>query len=472
MRVVFNNREVIFTAPKAVVNALDDRTAYYVAGFMFSPLWKSKRWDGKEHLLKKRKTHNKIPIGLLGDLMDVARAHDVEIAEVVDQRRRPPTGRVVFSKWNPKFQLRDYQKAALDAILAERGYETGKGLIRIPTRGGKSVVMAAAIHHLGVRAVVLVQSQMLLEQTVKLFEEVLQIPIGQIGKGVWDPGPVTVASCQTLTRRAEHDEARDLFASVDLVIFDEAHHLSGESWRGMLESIDAFYKVGFSATLYLSKKKENPKGTIWVRAVTGPVLSSCEPSDLIRAGWLIQPEVELVKVEGPKLAGVEWKDVYQLGIVEHAARNALVVDAVVRHHRAGLQVLVVTERIEHTYALAHLLSEAGIRCGLVTGETDARHRRRLVERYTSGELHALIGTVFGEAIDIPAIEAVVTAEGGKSQIAAMQRFRCLTPADGKHRAILTDFMDLHNPVLAKHSLERMRFYKEHELFKLKVVADG
>ena len=252
-------------------------------------------------------------------------------------------------------------------------------------------------------------------------------------------------------------------------VVHNCHHLQGKSWRAVLGNVDAYYKVGFSATIFLAKGKEVPRGTIWIRAATGPILSSREPSDLIRAGWLIQPWVELVRVEGPAVEADGWADTYQRGIVDHEVRNRLVVEHTLRHHRAGLQVLVVAERVEHTADLARRLQDEGLRVGAVTGTTPAATRKRLILAYSDRRLDVLVGTVFGEAVDIPAIEAVVNAEGGKSEIAAMQRFRCLTPAEGKDAAVLVDFLDFQHKLLAKHSLERMRIYREHEMFRLRTL---
>lgn len=469
MRVLFDNCGIVFNGPPAVARTLDERTAFYVTGFQFSPAWKAGRWDGKEHLLRKRKGGHWAPIGLLGDLLAIARAQDVEVE--LDDRRRAPSDpyATVEANWNPKFQLRDYQEEAVSAIVKERGPLTGKGLVQIPTRGGKTVVMAAAIERLRLPTLVLVQSQLLLDQTVALFRDALGIRVGRVGSGVWDPGPVTVASCQTLARRAKDEETQELFRSFDVVFFDEVHHLSGPVWRGLLEEIDAFCKIGFSATIYLNTGKEAPKGSIWVRATTGPILAKREVSDLIRAGWLVQPWIELVRVDGPKIEGEGWSTIYRRGIVEHPGRNAAVVDAAVRHHEAGLQVLVVADQVDHTHALTAKLQDLGVRAEAVVGTTSAADRRALIRDYKAREIQALVGTVFGEGVDLPAIEAVVNAEGGKSKIAAMQRFRCLTPADGKDTAILTDFMDLHHPLLARHSRERLGIYRENEMFRLRIV---
>lgn len=467
MDLVLDNRRVVFEAPRDLAETLDRRTAFYVKGFMFVEAFKRGHWDGREHLVKRWQPKKApgwytVPIGLLGEVLAVARAKGVEF--VVHDERRRPSPVPIDVDWNPEIELRDYQETAVAAVLQDRGLETGKVLLDMATRSGKTVVAAGVIGQLRVRTLFLVQSQMLLEQTVDVFRNTLRTEIGVVGRGVWDPRPVTVASVQTLTRRAEQEECRDLLNSFDLVFCDEVHHLSGEVWRDLLLGIDAFWKVGLSATIFLHKKKENPKGTIWIRAAIGPIAFSVTPSELIERGYLVPPRVVVHRIEEPQTPGDEWHALYEAGIVHHPTRNAKIVELAQLRSSEGHPVVVVVARHDHVHLLDHAMTEAGLRVGVVIGPTPMDERRRLVQAFERREIDVLLGTVIGEGVDMPAVSSVIVAEGGESPIRAVQRFRNITPAPGKDTAVLDDFADKHNRTLAKHSLARFKIYRSHAGF--------
>jgi superfamily II DNA or RNA helicase len=812
---ILDNRSAVFEPPRRLLELLDKRTAFYVKGFYHSPAFKARHWDGKEHLVKRFKPHSRkfkgwyvAPSGLLGEILAIADALGVEVT-IRDERRRPATDRV-RTNWNRAYDLRDYQERVIDQALADRGPATGKVLIEMPTRSGKTVVAAGIIHRLALRTLFLVQSELLLRQTLDAFRTILGVPIGRVGAGVWDPASITVASIQTLTRRAEQDECRELLSSFDCVIFDECfaagtpvqtpagpvpieqirvgdevitfdpeadafrvervteimvrvssdlfrvvidgeefivtgghpwfslddgwlnsaslarklleegpdavrvrvwdrnpfggfpreaevicerawnegreeagrhdlydvryrcdrlggdcteslencqagvlfvgvprrepfsdivgddgrdespiclgsdagaqsdavrgdprqglpaapgggasstdpgrkrvgldrtpadasgspggtlggrvgdrcsplvardaeelqtglgtrgdeggdrggrpvafhpeaagtrptegcvsgldrvdghpvlqrgrvefvgrlpgscpvynfgvsgthtyvvgrvgavvhncHHVCGERWRDLLMEIDAFWKIGLSATIFLHEKKENPTGTIWVRAALGPVAAKITTKELIEQGQLLAPTVYVHPIRDPVVFADEWAGVYHHGIEVHQVRNAKIVEIALQRDAQGLQIVVVTRTHAHTEILERMLVAEGLRVGTIIGPTPAGRRQRLIKLFKAGELDVLLGTVLGEGVNIPEIGSVIVAEGGTSEVRGLQRFRCLTPSPGKDRATLDDFADMHHRILAKHSLARFRLYRKQGGFNLK-----
>lgn len=467
---VINNRIAAFNVSRSFSNMVDNRTSFLVPGYFFADAFKNGFWDGREHLVKKSKDHQgwmECPVGLVDEILKVARVEGVELA--VTDLRRPPSHRIETT-WNPRFNLRPYQEECVAEALLDRGLVTGKGLLNIPTRGGKTVIAAAIIHRLGLRTVFFVQSEMLKRQTVALFENALGVKVGTIGSGVWDPGPITVASLQTLIRHiGKTDECAEFLGSADVAFFDEVHHSQGDKFRDVFFATDAFYKFGLSATLFFNKKKETPKGTIWIRGTCGPILYKIEPSDLIRMGYLVPPRITMTQIVGPPIMTDYYPDARSLGIVRCAPRNQAIVDRAVRCRDEGMLSVVIVKEIEHCSVLLQMMEDRGLRVGVIVGETPSAERIKVVKKYEERKLDVLLGTVFGEAVDIPSIEAVIVAEGGKSEIATTQRFRNLTPAPGKTRAELFDFADLHHPVLAGHSRARLKVYRGHTGFD--VVLD-
>jgi superfamily II DNA or RNA helicase len=189
-------------------------------------------------------------------------------------------------------------------------------------------------------------------------------------------------------------------------------------------------------------------------------------------GYLIRPTIIMVGIHEPKIeVGGSYATVYNRLIVHNDYRNAKIVEKVNEAIGQGMRTLVTTSKsLEHIEILDELLRREGYSVAVLTGATTASERKRLVNAYKKGKVDVLLGTVLGEGVDIPEVECVVNAEGGKSDIRTMQRFRNLTTAPGKTRAVMYDFTDWTHKYLARHSLARFRAYRANEMFKI-VVED-
>jgi superfamily II DNA or RNA helicase len=84
-------------------------------------------------------------------------------------------------------------------------------------------------------------------------------------------------------------------------------------------------------------------------------------------------------------------------------------------------------------------------------------------------VHAVVGTVLGEGVDIPELEVVINAEALCSKTAVLQRMRNLTQSEGKDSAFMIDFFDHTHPKLAAHSKARIAMYQGIRGF---TVIDG
>ena len=227
MKIKVTNRNIHFEPGDEVeegeLDELADETAYTVEGAQFSKEYRMGRWDGRVELLQYRRGRWKAPVGLLEDVFE-----RFPRCEVEDARRQPGVQASLCLDPSVIPKLRPYQQEALEAVLEDRGILTGKGLLRLPTRSGKTVIAAGIIAKHGGRAVFFVNSQMLLEQTVRFFRKVIQgeAPDGsqlvaQYGGGVNEIGWITVASVQSVTAHLDRPEMKGLLGAVDLAFFDE-----------------------------------------------------------------------------------------------------------------------------------------------------------------------------------------------------------------------------------------------------------
>lgn len=77
--------------------------------------------------------------------------------------------------------------------------------------------------------------------------------------------------------------------------------------------------------------------------------------------------------------------------------------------------------------------------------------------------------MFGEGIDIPSLQAVILADGGKSVLNFYQKIgRALRPYKEKKRAVVIDFVDNEIKYLYNHSKKRINHCKKEPKFVIKI----
>ena len=76
----------------------------------------------------------------------------------------------------------------------------------------------------------------------------------------------------------------------------------------------------------------------------------------------------------------------------------------------------------------------------------------------------------GEGVDIPEVECVINAEGGKDEKKTWQRQRNLTIVEGSDKVpIMIDFYDDTCSYFRRHSKARLRVYKSEPEFKTEIL---
>jgi superfamily II DNA or RNA helicase len=482
----YDNRHVFIQgADLSTLRRLEAVTSYRVAGYMYSPGYKAGWWDGREHLLKNSaKLGWHAPVGLLQDIINELERLEIE-TKLRDERKLHGERRhIVFSDGGRP--LRPYQQRAVKAVTVKaKGLPWfGRGIIKMPIRSGKTKTSAKLISMFGVRTLFIVPSQMLMYQTVKSFEEAFpEEHIGMVGDGVWNPRFVTVATVQTLHKmrgRKKDGEKpavprdvryQELVSNTDLVIADEVHHFAGGGeWHKVLQDFDSIFKVGLSATAFLDSESEQERGVIWLKATCGDVQIDIPTSLLIEQGFLMKQNVRMYTMREPKtIATMKWSQTLrERAITGNEARNKKVAEFATLYSK-DMKVLIVSNRLEQIGKISQILLDYGTKHETVTGKDKQDAREDKVAGFLSGEYNVLVGTVFGEGVDIPAVEVVVNAEGGADVKNTIQRMRNMTVSEGKKMAILIDFMDLMNPYFEKHSLARLATYQSESAFDVEVL---
>jgi superfamily II DNA or RNA helicase len=468
-----------------VVKVLEKTCSYRVEGYMFSPAWRARVWDGREHLMKfSRSSGYTLPTGLAVSvartLKKIGEPFTVKDRTVVRNKRQP------FELISPD-PTRGYQEEAIAEMLSSPF--PGRGILKSPVRSGKTRMGGEMIARIGLPTIMTVPSKSLLHQTYDSFSSYFpNMTIGRIGDGFYEPRYITVATMQTLLkmrgreavkkkgkkkakpaipRDARYDELMTMF---DVNINDEIHRLKGTgSWHEVAYEIDARYKIGLSATVYLDNDTEQSRGAIWMIATHGPMRVDIPVSRLVSEGFLMRQNVEIHKVRIPDFRGAGWSTTMRQRCIDtNSSRNRLIARLARDKVDQGLRVLVIARHREHISLLHEELEGVGLTVAVVHGNTTQSRREQAADDLSDGSVDVVVGNVFGEGIDLPAVEVVINAEGGKGDIQTVQRQRNLTISKGKKKAILIDFIDLTNETLEEHSLARLAMYRSEPSFKVRV----
>jgi superfamily II DNA or RNA helicase len=459
--------------------AIDNKCSYKIAGYFFSPAYKSRRWDGKEHLFKFTKTNGyHAPVGMLTDIVDVLNKKKVKYSVSFKTNLKHDK---VDLEWNNEIQLRDYQNEAVKAMF-DKPFP-GRGVLKMPIRSGKTKTVAKIIQKIGRPSIFVVPSKWLLYQTINSVKECIpNVEVGQIGDSVYDPKFVTVATIQSLAKmapirgtkkresRQAHPDYFGLMTRFDLGIFDECHHIRGQGdWHRVFLDLEARFKIGISATVFFDNTKEQEAGIIWLRGNCGPIKCDIPTSRLIKEGFLLPQHVKIYKVEEPNLQNSRYSATLKKRcITENQYRNKMIASLVEEH--LPMKTIIIANEHNHIARICNELLELDIDFRTLTGRDKQSRRDSVVEDFVSGRFNVIIGNVLGEGVDIPEVECVINAEGGKDEKKTWQRQRNLTIVEGSDKVpVMIDFYDDTCSYFRRHSKARLKVYKSEPEFKTEIL---
>jgi len=419
-----------------------------------------------------RNSDNSFPTGwLFSKIIPVLKQLNLEY-ELIDKRQS-----LEYKLLNIElpFGLREYQKVAIDKAV-----KTERGILHLPTGSGKTAIAAMILAQFGLPTLYIVPSLLLIEQTVKEFRKWFKDDIvGMIGEGVVDVKLINVATQQTLWSRHKTDLFKQLVENTKVLIIDEAHkvekpqarskHLGNTWYRVAMQMENARIRLALTAT----PGKEGQYSRELLEGVTGRIIYRISVSELIKLGYLSPVKVYIYEVPVERTSR-KWKEAYSVGILNNTARNIIIAKLARKYAEQGKRVLVVVDRItSHGQRLYSLLSDCA---EVLYGNANRKRRAEVLQAFKTRKVPVLISTLIKEGVDIPELEVVILAnagKGGENGRKLLQTIgRGLRIASGKQEAIIIDFFDKDKGLLQKHSRERIRKYKEEEMFEIEYKTMG
>lgn len=463
--------------------ALDKHLSFYVQGAEHTAAFRGffnregdfVKWDGFKKLLTPTL---QFPIGLVDRVKEFYAAAGKEI-EVLDKRPAKSTGtprNILDNLQKIGKTPYPYQTEILDVID-----KNDRGIIKVATGGGKSLIAALIAAKLGKKTIIYVIGKDLLYQFHEFFSQCFDETIGIVGDGkceihdinivsIWTVGQALGMDKKSILLEGDDDEEsvnKNKYTDILKMVKETKLHIIDECHMSACETIQQVFKKTQAEHLYgLSGSPWRDDGAdLLIESILGKYIVNISASYLIENDFLAQALIRfrVVPHYHYELDKV-YPSVYKKYIVENDIRNGLVLDAAKTMVEKGYQTLVLFNSLKHGKILYDLFKQH-MKCAILDGSNDKDEREKVKKDLLAHKIDCVLASkIFDIGVDIPSLSGLVIACGGKSTVKALQRVgRVIRKYPGKKFAVIIDFVD-QAPFLETHSKTRYKIYKSEEGF--------
>lgn len=478
-----NTSQITEESDVAHILALDKHLSFYVQGAEHTAAFRGfinrdgdfVKWDGFKKLLTPTL---QFPTGLVERVKDFYKDAN-KVIDIVDKRPPKSVGKERFILDNLKKIGKDpypYQLEILDVID-----KNDRGIIKVATGGGKSLIAALIAAKLGKKTIIYVIGKDLLYQFHDFLSRVFDEKIGIIGDGKCEIYDINVASIWTVGQAigmnkknilldSDDDEEavdKNKYVSIVKMMKDTKVHIIDECHMSACETIQQIFKHSAADHFYgLSGSPWRDDGAdLLIESILGKYIVNISASYLIERDYLAQALIRF-RVVPPYHCALErvYPSVYKKYVVENDKRNGLILEAAQTMVNKGYQTLVLFSSLKHGKIL-HELFEQHMKCAILNGSNSKEEREQVKKDLMEHKIDCVLASkIFDIGVDIPSLSGLVIACGGKSTVKALQRVgRVIRKYPGKKFAVVIDFID-QAPFLDNHSKTRYKIYKSEEGF--------
>jgi len=357
------------------------------------------------------------------------------------------------------FDIRDYQRQAIDTFYAKGSVEGGSGVIVLPCGAGKTIVGIGAMAAVGAQTLILVTNTLSIRQWRDEILDKTTVPIEDIGEYSGDKKeirPITIATYNILTHRKQKGGEFThfhLFLSNNwgLIVYDEVHLLPAPVFR-MTSELQAKRRLGLTATLVREDGLEED-----VFSLIGPKKVDVPWKELEKKEWIAEAQCIEIRVPMRSLMRGMYSisdDREKFRLSSENLEKIRVVGTLLKYHE-DKQILVIGQYLNQLNRIASKFN-----LPLITGKTPLNERSKLYDAFKKKEIKALVvSKVANFSIDLPDANVAIQISGtfGSRQEEAQRLGRILRPKeDGDNTALFYS-------VISNESSEE-RFSHNRQLF--------
>ena len=296
--------------------------------------------------------------------------------------------------------LRNYQENIIEKC--RRAFKQGyrRPLVVLPCGGGKTICFAFMAHNHKGKTWFLVHRKELLDQAKSIVGEADNIFIGMV---------------TTALKKAPFEPT--------MIIFDEAHHATANTWKKIIDAYPDAYMIGLTATP--CRLDGSPLGNIFDCLIEG-----------VDSEWLIEnkylapyeyyaPSINMML---PKMKGAD----FDTSQIEYKS----VIYGDINKYISDKKTIIYCPNIAFSQAIARQVGGVHF-----DGNTPKTQRDQIIHDFRNGKIKILCNVdLIGEGFDVPDCECVMLLRPTMSvALYIQQSMRCMRYVEGK-TAIIYDFV--------------------------------
>jgi superfamily II DNA or RNA helicase len=356
--------------------------------------------------------------------------------------------------WEFRGQMRPNQTEVVNSFLKPEPHD---GIISLHTGGGKTVCALYIASQLRLPTLVIVHNSFLRDQWVDRVKTFLpHARIGRIQGDVIEVAgyDVIIAMLQTLSMK---DLDISTFKPLGLVIVDECHHIASEVFVQAIPKVTSKYMLGLSAT---PTRKD---GLMFVANwCLGPLLYQSKNLDSEDSS--IQVEVYEYKNDDPVFneiiynkQGVMFTTLMINKLAEHPGRTKWLTEILgdILDESPQRQVLVLTDRVQHTKDLLAALPDALREKSCILSQDVAASKR--AEFCASKTILIATYAMCKEGFDVPTLNTLLMATPRPDIDQIVGR---ILRVEKSARTIHPLILDIVDPQFRRQFQERNSLYKK------------
>ena len=354
------------------------------------------------------------------------------------------------------YQLRPYQKEAVQATLAHFRKERSPSVIVLPTGAGKSLVIAELAKIARGRVLVLAHVKELVEQNcAKYLSYGLKAGIYSAGLNRKDSNEkVIFGSIQSVARASS-----DFFKDFSLLIIDECHRVSTEAETQYAQVIEKLQTeqpeiciLGLTATPYRLGLgwlyQFNHKGSLYSeeQRTFKKCIYDLTLKQMIDEGFLTPP----VQIDAP-VASYDFSSLnltpnktFKMSEIEDLLKDQSrltpgIIQNIIEMSKDRKGVMIFTSTVRHAEEVLKLLPENN--SALIIGDTPGEERDRLIEQFKNREIKYLVNvSVLTTGFDAPHVDLIAILRPTES-VSLYQQIvgRGLRLSEGKEDCLVLDY---------------------------------
>ena len=307
--------------------------------------------------------------------------------------------------------LRPRQSLLVERTLLALG-EHGNTLAVAPTGSGKTIMLSAVTGRVLIepdaKACILAHRTELTGQNRTKFERVnpgMTTSVFDANEKSW-LGQATFAMVQTLSRQSHLEQ----MPTLDLLVIDEAHHASSDSYRYVIDAVLARNPKASICGLTATPNRGDGKG---LREIFSNVADQISLGEMIAAGHLVSPRTFVIDVGVQDALKNVRKTAIDFDMDEVASilDKRLISDAVIKHWKEkapNRKTIIFCSTVAHAQHVCEAFEAADVNAVLVHGELSGGERKARLAAFESGSAQVVVNVaVLTEGYDYTPTSCVI-----------------------------------------------------------------